>query len=532
MQFPLISRCGRIRRLISECRDPSTSKLDFPNLPGGPESFELVAKFCYGINFEITTSNVAQLYCISDYLEMTEEYGKGNLTSRSKSYLDDIVIKSLEMSVDVLHQCEALLPLCEELKIVGKCVDAISSKACVEQIASSFSRLEYSNSGRLHMNKQTKDCGDWWIEDLSVLRIDMYQRVIEAMKGRGIRPESIGASLVNYTENLLKKKIILWNTSDEKLIVETIASLLPEEKLVVPMSFMFGLLRSAVMLDCAHSCRLSLERRIGSQLDMATLDDLLIPSSQNLGDTIFDVDTVHRILVIFSQQDDSEEEGSVYDSDGLQPPSQTALVKVGKLVDSYLAEIAPDGHLTLARFIAIADALPSYARVTDDGLYRAIDIYLKAHQGLSDLEKRRLCKLIDFQKLSEEASAHAAQNDRLPLQAIVQVLYIEQLRLRDSLSCSNPDDDKNHKTMSSLSPRDNYASLRRENRELKLELARMRVRLNDLEKGHAFMKRDLEKSGSQKLINSISRKFGRFSLFGRSPFTRSNSPTQGEDGRS
>lgn len=391
MQFPLISRCGRIRRLIAERRDATILKLDLPNLPGGAESFELVAKFCYGVNFEITTANVAQLCCAAECLEMTEEYGRGNLASRSTAYLDDVVCKSLETSVEVLHHCEGLLPIADELSIVGKCVDAISSKACVEQIASSFSRLEYSSSGRLHMSKQMTSCGDWWIEDLSVLRIDMYQKVIEAMKGRGIRPESIGASLVSYTEKQLKRKPKLWNASshtrnelvpgsisfEEKLVVETIASLLPIEKLVIPISFMFGLLRSAVMLDCGLSCRLNLERRIGSQLDMATLDDLLIPSPHNLGGTTFDVDTVQRILVIFSQQDDSEDDGSGYNSDGLDPPSQTALVKVAKLVDNYLAEIAPDANLGLAKFIAIADTLPRYARITDDGLYHAIDIYLK-----------------------------------------------------------------------------------------------------------------------------------------------------------
>nr|AAV59398.1 unknown protein [Oryza sativa Japonica Group] len=37
---------------------------------------------------------------------------------------------------------------------------------------------------------------------------------------------------------------------------------------------------------------------------------------------------------------------------------------------------------------------------------------------------------MDCQKLSREACAHAAQNDRLPVQTVVQVLYHEQRRLR------------------------------------------------------------------------------------------------------
>lgn len=353
----------------------------------------MAAKFCYGINFEITSANVAQLSCVSDYLEMTEEFSKDNLGSRAEEYIDSIVCKNLEMCVEVLQQCENLLPLADELKIVSRCIDAIASKACAEQIASSFSRLEYSSSGRLHMNRQTKCEGDWWIEDLSVLRIDLYQRVMTAMKCRGVRPESIGASLMNYAQKELTKKSSLWNPSNqtkvdfvadsngyERQVVETVVSLLPVEKLAVPISFLFGLLRSAVILDCAVGCRLDLERRIGSQLDIAALDDLLIPSFRHAGDTLFDVDTVHRILVNFSQQDDSEEDmddGSVFESDSPRSPSQTALYKVSKLVDNYLAEIAPDANLKLSKFMVIAETLPDHARTVHDGLYRAIDIYLK-----------------------------------------------------------------------------------------------------------------------------------------------------------
>ncbi|CAH8278924.1 unnamed protein product [Arabidopsis lyrata] len=538
-KFPLVSRSGRIRRIVAEHRDSDISKVELLNLPGGAETFELAAKFCYGINFEITSSNVAQLFCISDYLEMTEEYSKDNLASRTEEYLESIVCKNLEMCVQVLKQSENLLPLADELNIIGRCIDAIASKACAEQIASSFSRLEYSSSGRLHMSRQVKnsgDGGDWWIEDLSVLRIDLYQRVMNAMKCRGVRPESIGASLVSYAERELTKR-----SEHEQTIVETIVTLLPVENLVVPISFLFGLLRRAVILDTSVSCRLDLERRIGSQLDMATLDDLLIPSFRHAGDTLFDIDTVHRILVNFSQQggDDSEDEESVFECDSPHSPSQTAMFKVAKLVDSYLAEIAPDANLDLSKFLLIAEALPPHARTLHDGLYRATDLYLKAHQGLSDSDKKKLSKLIDFQKLSQEAGAHAAQNERLPLQSIVQVLYFEQLKLRSSLCSSYSDEEPKPKQQqqqswrinsgalsAAMSPKDNYASLRRENRELKLELARLRMRLNDLEKEHICMKRDMQRSHSRKFMSSFSKKMGKLSFFGHSSSRGSSSPSK------
>ncbi|KAI3514538.1 hypothetical protein L1887_13030 [Cichorium endivia] len=549
-KFPLVSRCGRIRRLVAEHRENAISKIELLSLPGGTETFEQAAKFCYGINFEITSSNVAQLCCVSEYLEMTEQFSKRNLGSRANEYLDTVVTKNLEMSVEVLKQSENLFPLADDLKIVCRCIDAIASKACVEQIASSFSRLEYSSSGRLHMSR-FKGESDWWIKDLSVLRVDMYQRVMSAMKCRGVRPESIGESLMSYAEkeltglhNLNKKVETHGGSGHEGIVVQTIVGLLPVEKLAVPLSFLFGLLRAAVMLDCTVACRLDLERRIGSQLDLATLDDLLIPSLRHGDDTLFDVDAVHRILANFSQQDDSNDDmesddGDGFESDGPDSPSQSALVKVSRLVDSYLAEIAPETNLKLSKFIAVAESLPAHARTVHDGLYRSIDVYLKAHHGLSDFDKKKLCKLIDFNKLSPEAGAHAAQNERLPLPSIVQVLYIEQLRLRNALCSNYPEDDLkppvHHQSWrinsgglsAAMSPKDNYASLRRENRELKLELTRLRMRLNDFEKEHVCMKRSMQKSNSRNFMSSFSKKIGKLNMFGHaSSSTGSSSPSR------
>jgi hypothetical protein len=44
------------------------------------------------------------------------------------------------------------------------------------------------------------------------------------------------------------------------------------------------------------------------------------------------------------------------------------------------------------------------------------------------MEKRKISSLMDVKKLSREACIHAAQNDRLPLRVVVQVLFYEQLR--------------------------------------------------------------------------------------------------------
>ena len=68
-----------------------------------------------------------------------------------------------------------------------------------------------------------------------------------------------------------------------------------------------------------------------------------------------------------------------YDVEGAGSPTQNALMKVAKLLDTYLAEIAPDANLTISKFIALAEVLPEHARSCDDGLYRAVDVFLKVY---------------------------------------------------------------------------------------------------------------------------------------------------------
>lgn len=485
-------------------------------------------KFCYGMNFQITTANIAQLRCMAEFLEMTEDYREDNLIARTELYLDDVVLQSLEHSVEVLTACESLIPMAEDVGLVDRCVEAIAMNASKEQLVSGLSRLECEDRS----TELKSGCLDWWIDDLSVLRIDFYDRVIRSMGRAGVRPHSITMSLMHYAQSALKgiEKSQLWSSAktkpspgtrenDQRLVLETLVGLFPAEKCSsIPLSFLFGMLRIVAMVDAAIACRLELERRISFRLEMVSLDDLLIPSLQ-VGDSLFDVDTVHRILVNFLQREEEENEACGYESDVLGSPCHSSLLKVGRLIESYLAEIAPDPYLSLQKFSAMIEILPDDSRVIDDGLYRAIDIYLKAHPMLTEHESKKLCKFIDCQKLSQEAGNHATQNDRLPLQMTVRVLYCEQLRLKNAVSGSSGDAFFSQKISSGIpsapmSPRDNYASLRRENRELKSEISRMRVRLSELEKEQMFMKEGMmHKSGiTRTLFTSISRGFGRIGM--------------------
>jgi hypothetical protein len=369
-------------------------KLELANVPGGAYAFELAAKFCYGTNFEITAANVAQLRCVAEYLEMTEDQHADNLVSRAEAYLAEVALRSLDGALEVLRRCDDGGPVAEQVGLVARCVYAVAASAGKEQLVSG-----------LAAHLETCDCAaaaarcreDWWVEDLSLLRIDHYRRVIAAMRRSGVRPETIGASVAHYAQTWLKgvdveqqrRQRACWDGSGpfvgdgQRMVVETLVDVLATENVAaVTLSFLFGMLRVAVEVDASLDCRIELERRVGMRLEMAALDDLLVPAAQT-SDSMFDVDTVHRILLSFLQRIDEDSSGDLssppcgYDSDGLKSPSHGSVLKVGRLMDGYLAEVAPDPYLKLQKFMALIELLPDYARIVDDGLYRAIDIYLK-----------------------------------------------------------------------------------------------------------------------------------------------------------
>ncbi|XLR27797.1 hypothetical protein HN51_041112 [Arachis hypogaea] len=102
---------------------------------------------------------------------------------------------------------------------------------------------------------------------------------------------------------------------------------------------------------------------------------------------------------------------------------------------------------------------------------------------------------------------------------VVQVLYCEQLQLKNAVSGSSRDGLLSQRISSgipitAMSLRDNYASLRGENRELNLEISRMRMRLSELEKEQMFMKQGMiDKGGNGRtFLTSLSKGIGRIGI--------------------
>lgn len=566
-KYPLLSRSGKFNRMIYESRDPDLSKLVLDDLPGGPEAFELAAKFCYGIAVDLTAANISGLRCAAEYLEMTEDLEEGNLIFKTEAFLSYVVLSSWRDSILVLKSCEKLSPWAENLQIVRRCSESIAWKACANPkgirwaytgkppkvLSPKWSEMKESSPSRGHQAPP-----NWWFEDVSILRIDHFVRVVTAIKVKGMRFELIGEAIMQYATKWLPGLIrdgagagdegsnsgnnhsssgsaswkgglhmIVAGTKDEpstvqakdqRMIIESLISIIPPQKDSVTCSFLLRLLRMANMLKVAPALVTELEKRVGMQFEQASLADLLIPSYNKI-ETLYDVDLVQRLLEHFlvqeqmegsspSRQPFSEKHG--YDA-AQRVNGQNAKMRVARLVDSYLTEVSRDRNLSLTKFQVLAEALPESARTCDDGLYRAIDSYLKAHPTLTEHERKRLCRVMDCQKLSIDACMHAAQNERLPLRVVVQVLFSEQVKISNTLASSSLKETggdahyqpmiPNRKTLLEATPQsfqEGWAAAKKDINTLKFELDSMKAKYLELQNDMENLQRQFDKMAKHK----------------------------------
>ncbi|KAJ8546111.1 hypothetical protein K7X08_018694 [Anisodus acutangulus] len=419
--------------------------ISLPDFPGCSETFETAAKFCYGVKIEFSASNVAPLRCAGEYLEMTEEYSEDNLISKTERFLSQTLLKSIKDSIRTLNSCKNILPLAETLGIVQRCIDAVAVRAS----SADPSLFGWPvNDGEANTRRKGANRGgamDSWFEELGHLSLPLFKRLISAMKARDLSSEVIESCLMYYAKKYIPgisrssrktSSSSIPSENEQRELLETIITNLPEEtssRTSTATRILFGLLRTANILNASEAARAALERKIGSQLEQATLDDLLIPSYSYLNETLYDVACEERILAYFLNGLEERSTARIQGEEKNISVRSAALMLVGKLIDGYLSEIASDNNLLPEKFCELAVALPDQARLFDDGLYRAVDVYLKAHPWISEAERERICGVMDCQKLTLEACTHAAQNERLPLRAVVQVLFFEQLQLRQAI---------------------------------------------------------------------------------------------------
>ncbi|EEC69316.1 hypothetical protein OsI_38405 [Oryza sativa Indica Group] len=162
---------------------------------------------------------------------MTEEHAEDNLTARVEAYLEQAVLRHPCEATKALKSREELLPHAEEIGIVGRCVEAISTFT--------------SGSG------------------------SMRRRLASAPASSEV---------------------------EQRDLLEAVVTSVPTDKCsgrVVTAKFLFVLLWTAHILLALDA---ALGRKAATQLEHATLEDVLIPSYSGGTETLYDVDCVERVV--------------------------------------------------------------------------------------------------------------------------------------------------------------------------------------------------------------------------------------------
>uniref|UniRef100_A0A453HE52 Coleoptile phototropism protein 1 n=1 Tax=Aegilops tauschii subsp. strangulata TaxID=200361 RepID=A0A453HE52_AEGTS len=502
-KFPLLSKSSRLQRLVASSNQESDDEVNISDIPGGASAFEICAKFCYGMIVTLNAYNVLAARCAAEYLEMFETIDKGNLIYKIDVFLTSSIFRTWKDSIIVLQSTKSLLPWSENLKVINHCIDSIASKASIDPSEVEWSytynrkKLQSKNGVDSHWNgvrMQQMVPKDWWVEDLSELEMDLYKRVLLTIKAKGRTPAVvIGEALRVYAfrwlfgslEDAVSNGI---DCTKRRAVLESIVFLLPTEKGSVSCGFLLKLLNAACLLESGEFYRDNLVKRIGTQLDGASVADLLIPAT-SAENGVYNVDLIMAIVEQFmSHHSDNgkmtfQDDDEIVEVEKFASVSSTSKLAVAKLVDEYLGEIAKDPNLPVLKFIALAEMVSASSRQMHDELYHAIDMYLKVifftyifcfqlaclllgvwnlhaipclqeHPSLSKSEKKRLCGLMDCKKLSQEACMHAVQNERLPLRVVVQVLFFEQVRASAASARSDSGADLSS-AVHSLLPREN-----------------------------------------------------------------------------
>ncbi|KAM7516447.1 hypothetical protein LguiA_006030 [Lonicera macranthoides] len=122
-----VSTCtsGYLKRHLTESSEITLS----PPLNITPETFSLVADFCYGTHLVVTPLNIAALRTAAEILEMTETNGNGeeNLRQKTEAYFRRAVTVNREYASTVLRSCLSSLPEAETTAfLMSRCIEALS----------------------------------------------------------------------------------------------------------------------------------------------------------------------------------------------------------------------------------------------------------------------------------------------------------------------------------------------------------------------------------------------------------------------
>lgn len=328
------------------------------NFPGGQNGFDLVSRFCKSNGrIKISVSNVCLLHCCSIHL------GMKNLWKQTEMVLENMVYWSWDDLITCLKSCDTFVDYADSYGVLEQLVSCLhihlklsfkSSHTTTPETGVSSSSDSFNNN----------NINPWWFDDLVELCPNIINKIINFSTNLGFKSNNITLTkfLLHYIKTTKTKTSEYSKIADKA--VELVLSI--DESPPFSCRKLLGILRLVSGFGVSKGRRDCLEKRIGEMLDQATLDDLMV-IADNKGDCskgVYDVNLVLRLVRIFVMRNYQ------------MMRNLERVKKVGRLIDKYLGEIAPDQNLRVSKFVCVAESVPDFGRDCFDGVYRAIDIYL------------------------------------------------------------------------------------------------------------------------------------------------------------
>ncbi|KAI3467868.1 hypothetical protein Pfo_024531 [Paulownia fortunei] len=417
---------GKLRKIIKQEKRRTqirSSGIEIDDFPGGPDGFELVSRFCYNNgSISIAVSNVSLLHCSAVFLGMTEKVSRINLLHQTEVFLEGIFYWSWNEVLTCLKNCEPFFCYAESCGLIHKLLCSLLAKIAQNSDVNFLSVSSSSSSSSPETARSlsspavcngssSRKSWAWWFQDLTILSPRIIEQFLRALGSYG--SDNNNLVLTRFLLHYLKTALHSNGSSARHVSTDyggladtAVHGVVLMGKTAFSCRGLFSVLRIVSGFGLSRECRAALERLIGGMLDQATLDDLLVSGGGNGG--VYDVNLVLRLIRLFVHY---------YDKVSLDK-----MKKVGELIDMYLGEIGPDPNLKISKFLGVAESLPDCARDSFDQVYRVIDIYLQSHPALSLEERSRLCRCLNYEKLSLEACKDLAKNPRIPPRITVQAL--------------------------------------------------------------------------------------------------------------
>ncbi|EOA30384.1 hypothetical protein CARUB_v10013511mg [Capsella rubella] len=373
-------------------------KVIFNDFPGGAQSFELVSRFCYSNGrLAVMPSNVVLMHCAAKFMEVSK------VLEQTEKCMEEVRYWSWPEILLSLKQCQEVETSPEAESLAAKLMDALVEKLCltVEMSPSSAASACSPDSSLFRFSCDSKSTESfknssvrlmWWFDEVLVLSPGLVEMFLKLLVSRKFDNLIISRFLFYYQ----KVKFCSASSHEKRKILETIiATLCVLDQSCIPCKGLFGFLRLALGLNISKSSMNKLELMIGNNLDQATLDNLLVPSPSK-SSHLYYVNLVIRFTKAFL--------------DGAKGGLQ--LKKVSSLIDQYIAEVAPDPCLKPSKFLSLLTLVPDSARDSHEEIYRAIDMYLEAHTGLTNGEKLSVIRTLSYEKLSGESRTKISRNPK------------------------------------------------------------------------------------------------------------------------